>query len=461
MSPAFSFPPPGQALQLDEGPLVCHESLRLLPQRRLACRADWRNETVFAKIFRNSRDGRREWQKECANIRLLAERGVEVPRLRYCGYSRDGLYCVFITEWLDGALSLSEAWDQAERGHLTQKVSRLLAAQHAKGVVQQDLHPENLLLYQGSLFTIDCTRIDVRKNALNRVPALANLALLFVQLHPMTESQEILALQSYMKERDWTLNPAAHGLFYRQIRHQLLTIRAKTRKKLFRTCTAYLAGNHGDLMWLADRQRFAEGLSRVMVDEAVVLLGRPSGSPPAETSSGLSCVSFSVPRGWRQLFRRVMVLPEHPWLRGLLLYYQRIPVEQPLLAVWRPEGVWCSPGLLCAKVRQGDALDHFFKACGISPARKRLVAEQLLGILLQLRWAMVTVVDIVTAIRVDQGGAYFCLPYNIELHENRHSAYEIMAKAWRVFVESFGQDAALLQMFESVGCGRLLLNESH
>jgi len=70
------------SLQLDDArPLRCEEILRLLPGRRLVCRADQDGQPVLVKLFMG-KDAQREAREDAAGIRAMMAAAIETPPLR-------------------------------------------------------------------------------------------------------------------------------------------------------------------------------------------------------------------------------------------------------------------------------------------------------------------------------------------------------------------------------------------
>jgi hypothetical protein len=131
-------------------------------------------------------------------------------------------------------------------------------------------------------------------------------------------------------------------------------------------------------------------------------------------------------------------------------------MEQPVAHLLRTEGLLRKRGIVCAGEREGVALDVFFAADGVSSESKYKVAKNLLGILDHLRWTLIGIESLESAVRVDGEEPYFPAPYNITIHEDRVPARRQMAGAWRSFSRRFAQQPQLVELFESLGFSRLL-----
>ena len=92
----------------DGGELVVHRLLRVLPGKRIVGQGLWNGRCVLAKLFVASGSAR-HWAQEKAGIEALHEAGVATPDLLLAGALPAGGH-VLLTRFLDGAVSLAEAW---------------------------------------------------------------------------------------------------------------------------------------------------------------------------------------------------------------------------------------------------------------------------------------------------------------------------------------------------------------
>lgn len=182
--------------------------LRVLPGQRYVGAAVWRGRPVLAKLLVGHRAAR-HFQRERAGVQLLAQQGLSTPRLLADGLEEgEGGWLLF--EFLDQAESLAEAWKSVE--HLppladeqTAVLGDALAVvgqMHAKGLWQEDLHLDNLLRQNGTLYMIDGAGIRAEEagKPLSRQKVLENLGVFFAQLprslEPFTEELLVYYLLS-------------------------------------------------------------------------------------------------------------------------------------------------------------------------------------------------------------------------------------------------------------------------
>lgn len=177
-------------VQMADTTVQVSEWLRVLPGQRYVGVATWQGREVLAKLLVGGR-AQRHYQRELDGARLLAGQGLPTPALLAHGFVEgQGGWLLF--EYLSGAQSLWSAWQavaaeplltdaqQAVLGEALATVGSL----HAQGLWQADLHLDNLLRHDGSLYLIDGGGVcaETPGQPLSRARVLENLGVFFAQL---------------------------------------------------------------------------------------------------------------------------------------------------------------------------------------------------------------------------------------------------------------------------------------
>ncbi|AXJ02913.1 serine/threonine protein kinase [Pseudomonas fluorescens] len=198
--------------------------LRVLPGQRYVGAGVWRGRPVLAKLLVGNKAAR-HFQRELEGVKLLAAQGMTTPLLLADGL-KDGEGGWLLFEFLEGAESLSDAWNKVESlPVLADEQSAVLAEAlgaigqlHGKGLWQEDLHLDNLLRHGSQLYLIDGAgiRAETAGQPLSRQKVLENLGVFFAQLpkslEPFTEellvyyllsnSEHALPLEALQKQID-------------------------------------------------------------------------------------------------------------------------------------------------------------------------------------------------------------------------------------------------------------------
>ncbi|WP_019411472.1 lipopolysaccharide kinase InaA family protein [Pseudomonas psychrophila] len=213
-------------------PLQLLTLLRVLPGQRYVGAGLWRGRTVLAKLMVGSKASR-DVQRELTGVRLLAEQGLSTPQLLADGVQEgEGGWLLF--EFLEHAQSLGEAWSDVELLPVLADEQQAVLAEalaaigqmHLKGLWQEDLHLDNLLRQNGTLYLIDGAGICVEEagKPLSRQKVLENLGVFFAQLpksldpfieellvhYLLSNGEHALPLEALLKQvekvRAWRLN---------------------------------------------------------------------------------------------------------------------------------------------------------------------------------------------------------------------------------------------------------------
>ncbi len=147
--------------------LECLEILRLLPKRRIVCRADFQGQAVIAKLFIHPNKSAADHQRELIGYQHLISAKIITPKLLLSGSLKGtGFYALY--EYIASATSLET--------HITLKPSQssiayikelmpLIAKMHRANIQQIDLHLNNFLVQRNKegnqLYTIDCGDISL------------------------------------------------------------------------------------------------------------------------------------------------------------------------------------------------------------------------------------------------------------------------------------------------------------
>ncbi|MCV4262279.1 lipopolysaccharide kinase InaA family protein [Pseudomonas capsici] len=202
--------------------------LRVLPGQRYVGAGVWRGRTVLAKLLVGNKAAR-HFQRELDGVRLLAEQGLTTPLLLADGL-QDGEGGWLLFEFLDGAESLGDAWEQVrnlppladEQQSVLGEALSAVAMLHARGLWQEDLHLDNLLRHNGQLYLIDGAGIRAEEagKPLSRQAVLENLGVFFAQLPKALEpfTEELLV--------HYLLSNAEHALPMEALQKQIDKVRS-------------------------------------------------------------------------------------------------------------------------------------------------------------------------------------------------------------------------------------------
>jgi RIO-like serine/threonine protein kinase len=227
-------------------------------------RKTWRvplgSRTVFAKVFdeRGWLDRLKRWTlgdpavREWRALRRAEALGVAVVRCLAVG-RRDGgpPRSVVVSEGLEGAASLAEAWEQgvangpveerrSSASAIIEAVAQLLSLAHERGFVHGDDHPNNILVRSDPTLGLDARYLDVHSARIGREPVsvrrtLESLAQLDQYFRRRaTRGQRLRFLRSYLGRRPSMRGPTDARSFERKLLSNVSQVAALHAARLAR-----------------------------------------------------------------------------------------------------------------------------------------------------------------------------------------------------------------------------------
>jgi tRNA A-37 threonylcarbamoyl transferase component Bud32 len=248
--------------------LGCDEVVRAIPGKRLVCRGGWQGQPVFAKVYIGSD---KYWQAECRGLQALHAQGIAAPAVLHAGTADHGKLHVIVLAAIEPAQTLASAWeaasDEAARSELLRLALATIAAHHAAGLEQDDIHLNNFLLSGGQLYTLDGGGISAPGvSELSPRRSRDNLARFFAQFYPRFDALIDSVLPGYVSQRGWPAGHLTSAVLLPRVR---LFRRRRQRhflKKIFRECSAFVCSKDWRSFRVCDRALATTGLLQLLAD---------------------------------------------------------------------------------------------------------------------------------------------------------------------------------------------------
>ncbi|MGP1717682.1 MAG: lipopolysaccharide kinase InaA family protein [Methylophilus sp.] len=218
--------------------LVVH---RMLPGRRWVFSAQWQGQAVFAKVFTGPQADRYA-QRDAQGALWLAEAQLLTPALLWQGHAQNGQAQVLIYAAIPQAENVQQVYAHSDAGQrlaLIEKVVRVLAQQHAAGLVQTDLHLKNFMLAHEQVWSIDGD--GIRQKTLSKRAAYQQLAALIGKLAVLDQQAwEAPLLSAYQQARLWSADCHPPQILAWAARDKANAVREYVERKIFRNCSDVL-----------------------------------------------------------------------------------------------------------------------------------------------------------------------------------------------------------------------------
>ena len=255
--------------------IVCVGLLRALDKKRKVLDAICGQRPVIVKLFTDPIKAKYHMIREWRALKLLKERDLNSPAPLFHGKT-DQYGWVVVTEKIINALTVREVWDNttdaAKKYELLYMVSRKLAKQHNKGILQKDLHLGNFLLQGEKLFALDPAQMRFLSGEVNKRQAITQLASLASTV-PNEDTDTITRVcQEYTQTRSWKFSKSDLALFWKKLAVSRKNAIGKGLKKCLRTNKRHQKIKLGNYCGVvarhffkkADFYEFAEGIDQLM-----------------------------------------------------------------------------------------------------------------------------------------------------------------------------------------------------
>jgi len=218
--------------------ITCTVLLRSVPSRRHVYDALWDNQPVIVKIFSHKINVNRHLKREWKGLRQLQNKKLSAPKPLFYGDTENGSRVIVIEKIVKASSAFAlfvNADSHKEKLDLVLLICKELADQHEKGVLQKDLHLDNYLVKDNTVFMLDPAQIKFAPKPLDKSSSLSQVALL-ARYFPDSDTDSMEKLyQKYAKTRNWDISEEDKAFMKKHLRaHRTKTIE-KGLKKTLRT----------------------------------------------------------------------------------------------------------------------------------------------------------------------------------------------------------------------------------
>lgn len=228
--------------------LAISEIVRVVPNKRLVCKAVWHNQAVYAKVFIGA-NAKRYAQRDQQGVQLLVQAKIATPDLLYAGSIEAGQVLIFkalesaknaelLYKELIESAQCNKAVQNAARLHLLLQLTQVIAQLHSADLQQTDLHFKNFLIDAETVYAIDGDGVQSFSRFFKKRQKLRNLATFFSKMDALDTAciDECYARYCALTGTKYSV------LDYSDIYNLTQQLRQKAAsayadKKVFRTCT--------------------------------------------------------------------------------------------------------------------------------------------------------------------------------------------------------------------------------
>ena len=380
--------------------LKCIKSVRRVPGKRLVCEGRWQGQDVFAKLYFGSKRAERNWRKELNGFETFASKGIAAPSIIHSGTAEHGKFFVLIMEPVPAGQSLQALWNQketdAERISILQDVIAVLARHHEAGLLQRDLHLNNFMSSNGTIFTLDCGDLRIQKSPLGLRRSLSNLGLLFAQLFPEYDRFVTPLFISYMNLRGLPANPSKENDLRAYINSLRQARLHKYLKKIFRECTEFVCEKNFHHFTVYRRDCASKELEAFLAcPDATLLMPKTRILKKGNTatvwltpiaSRNLIVKRYNI-KGFMHWFQQGLRISRAAlsWKNAHLLKFFGLQTAFPIAFVEERYGFLRKRSYFITEQMDGIDYRSLFQDKGLSDLLKKDAAKRVIGLLFKLR----------------------------------------------------------------------------
>lgn len=447
---------------LGETELVCHEILRLLPGKRIVCRASIGNRIVLAKLFVDAGNAVRHLDREAGGIEAFRRANILTPAvLGRSGIPGDGACLLF--EYLENAESLSDCWERApddvQRAEVLGRALEVIGSMHKAGLFQSDIHLDNFLLSRDALYCIDGADVDFdgQGQALAADAARQNLGLFFAQLYPCFDHLIPDSLGHYVSAVEGVRSGLDGPSLVAETSLQRDRRQQHFLKKTYRECSAFVCEHSWRRFMVFDRDYDTPAFRDLLGDPDGALLKGESLKKGNTATVGLVEIDghrlvlkrYNIKNFWHGVQRAFQpTRASISWRNGHMLGFLGIPTPKPVAIVEERFGPLRSRAFLLAESVAGDhALDYFTDAEHPADEQNRLGCH-IIEILESLYQARISHGDLkATNILVEPDGPQLIDLDAMKQHSSEKEFRRAFVKDLDRFMKNWQNSASALDQF--------------
>lgn len=367
------------------------ELFRILPRKRCVILARWQGALVVAKLFYARGRWEQHLQREVQGIEALSAAGILTAELLGSGTLRDEGGGFLLLRYIAGGTGLGIRWEQAdesERELLLKKVVALIADCHERGLIQKDIHLDNFLLKNDSVFLLDAGdlgRYQHSADGVDSVNSLRNLALFLAQF-PVSNDVMAPALYEYYRQQRPSADISEDMAVFAALLRKKRALRLKhVLSKLYRETSANVVKRNWNQYAVYERSLESESLQAFLqTPDAFIERGTmmKAGGTTTVVRIELDGKCFVVKRYnmksfWHLLGR--LFRPSRAWVcwrNAHMLEMLGVHTPKPLLMLERRYGpLRAKAYFLCEYVLGEDALLFLNREPINSPDWKRVLSQ--------------------------------------------------------------------------------------
>jgi tRNA A-37 threonylcarbamoyl transferase component Bud32 len=261
--------------------IICTRLLRIIPKRRAVFLGQWGEKKVVAKLYYQSQHIKRHIHREVSGTTALKNAGIQTASLLFSGYTKESCIGILLFEYIDPALQFEQAFEQCSsiesKQALLENFVTIIASMHRNGLLQNDLHFNNFLVKNNTIFAIDAASINICSHQcpVDVDKGLKNLAVLFSQLKLADMHLAETVFNSYVKTLDLKPSEIMFKAFEHMIAHARKHNIKRYLKKIFRESTLHIHQHSFSRFMICRRSFYSPSMAAMLNDPDTTMAMSP------------------------------------------------------------------------------------------------------------------------------------------------------------------------------------------
>ena len=327
----------------DEDEIVIESILRIVPGKRLVGLSRWNDQQVIVKLFYNPSHWKRNQLRDLKGCNLLKQAQLPTPDIVHHTATPDQKGGVLMIEYLQEGTTLGTLFEDASsaehKSATVRKGLETIARCHGAGLLQKDIHLDNFMLANGTVYLLDGGDISSYAGDFDTDTRLNNLATFFAQFPVGMDAEAPELLVAYQEQTSEMTESQLAGFIGRISTARKLRM-GNFERKLFRSTTANRCVWHASKFLVHDRSIHSPELDAFIANPDVLLdrgevLKRGNSSTVVRVKIGgqeFVLKHYNIKSFWHGLSR--LFRPSrahHSWRNANLLKMLGVATPQPYL----------------------------------------------------------------------------------------------------------------------------------
>jgi tRNA A-37 threonylcarbamoyl transferase component Bud32 len=453
--------PFGISTDTDAQTLICTKILRIIPGKRIVCKAVLRGADVIAKFFLDTVHSGRHIEREVQGLKAFNAAGIPTPQI-IAELTIANSITVLVTEYLSNAKSpcslLKLPAETNDSTEVLKQFFTLLAKFHKAGLAQNDLHLDNFLLKDNVLYAIDAANLKNTKLPLSTDAALDNLALFFSQFDQDYYSILLDALESYHNANPNIAIDRQEIIARAKAKRQ--KIWEKVSKKYFKNCTTIVRKSNCRQLILCKRNyyknQFIDFLNNpdTFLEKSILLKDGNSSTVGVVEIEGCKYVvkRFNI-KNFIKLIRRQLPpsRAQRNWLLGHLLIFNNFKTPEPIAMIEKRYGPFRTVGYIVTEfVNAPDVRLSLSEAEG-NQTKQREITNCFVSTLKKLHTRKITHGDLKNTNFLCADGELYIVDLDaMKLHKSRLTLERAIQRDCQRLVQNYHDNKMLMIMAEQI-----------